>query len=103
MIKSPTGGPGTTLLLNCSAVHGSAPNKSTAPRPLLLPVYSSADSFPYTPSPIPSLHQGDIVRGKPARFASFDTRPVEMPPDWRFGYKPVWMHKKPGEQQKPSY
>jgi hypothetical protein len=103
MIKSPTGGPGTTLLLNCRAVHGSAPNKSTAPRPLLLPVYSSADSFPYTPSPIPSLHQGDIVRGKPARFASFDTRPVEMPPDWRFGYKPVWMHKKPGEQQKPSY
>jgi ectoine hydroxylase len=103
MIKSPTGGPGTTLLLNCRAVHGSAPNKSTAPRPLLLPVYSSADSFPYTPSPIPSPHQGDIVRGKPARFASFDTRPVEMPPDWRGGYKPVWMHKKPGEQQKVGY
>jgi hypothetical protein len=36
------------------------------------------------------------VRGKPARFASFDTRPVEMPPDWRFGYKPVWAHKRPG-------
>jgi ectoine hydroxylase-related dioxygenase (phytanoyl-CoA dioxygenase family) len=103
MIRSPTGGPGTTLLLNCRAVHGSAPNKALAPRPLLLPVYSSADSFPYTPSPIPSPHQGDIVRGKPARFASFDTRPVEMPPDWRGGYKPVWMHKKQGGQQKAGY
>jgi ectoine hydroxylase len=94
MIKSITGGPGTTLLLDCRAVHGSVPNNSTAARPLLLPVYSSADSFPYTPSPIPSPHQGDVVRGKAARFACFDTRPVEMPPDWRFGYKPVWQHKK---------
>jgi ectoine hydroxylase-related dioxygenase (phytanoyl-CoA dioxygenase family) len=92
-IRRITGGPGTTLLLNCRAVHGSAPNKGEAARPLLLPVYSSADSFPYTPSPIPSPHQGDIVRGRPAQFASFDTRPVEMPPDWRGGYKPVWAHK----------
>jgi ectoine hydroxylase-related dioxygenase (phytanoyl-CoA dioxygenase family) len=96
-IRRITGGPGTTLLLNCRAVHGSAPNKETAARPLLLPVYSSADSFPYTPSPIPSPHQGDIVRGQPARYASFDTRPVEMPPDWRGGYKPVWMHKNKDE------
>ncbi len=96
-IRRITGGPGTTLLLNCRAVHGSAPNKAEMARPLLLPVYSSADSFPYTPSPIPSPHQGDIVRGKPARFASFDTRPVEMPPDWRGGYKPVWMHKNKDE------
>jgi hypothetical protein len=94
-VRTITGAPGTTLLLNCRAVHGSAPNRASTARPLLLPVYSSADSFAYTPSPIPSPHQGDIVRGKPARFASFDTRPVEMPPDWRFGYKPVWAHKKP--------
>jgi ectoine hydroxylase len=95
MIRSITGGPGTTLLLNCRTVHGSVPNRSAAARPLLLPVYSSADSFPYTPSPIPSPHQGDVVRGHAARFASFDARPVEMPPDWRFGYKPVWAHNKP--------
>ena len=30
MIRRITGGPGTTLLLNCRAVHGSAPNKATA-------------------------------------------------------------------------
>jgi ectoine hydroxylase-related dioxygenase (phytanoyl-CoA dioxygenase family) len=94
MMRRLTGGPGTTLLLNCRAVHGSAPNRASAARPLLLPVYSSADSFAYTPSPIPSPHQGDIVRGKPARFASFDMRPVEMPPDWRGGYRPVWAHRK---------
>lgn len=99
-IRRITGGPGTTLLLNCRTVHGSVPNQSTEARPLLLPVYSSADSFAYTPSPIPSPHQGDVVRGAAARYASFDTRPVEMPPDWRFGYKPVWAHGKP---QKPGY
>jgi hypothetical protein len=38
------------------------------------------------------------VRGSPARYASIDPRPVEMPPDWRFGYKAVWQHKK-----KPAY
>ncbi|MEJ0070646.1 MAG: phytanoyl-CoA dioxygenase family protein [Pseudomonadota bacterium] len=84
-IDTPTGGPGTTLLLNCRTVHGSVPNRSVHPRPLLLPVYSSADSFAYTPSPITSPHQGDIVRGQSAQFASFDTRPCELPPDWRGG------------------
>jgi hypothetical protein len=102
MVRRLTGGPGTTLLLNCRAVHGSAPNKASTARPLLLPVYSSADSFAYTPSPIPSPHQGDIVRGKAAKFASFDTRPVEMPPDWRRGYKPVWAHKEGGAEPRKS-
>lgn len=90
MIARPTGGPGTTVVLNCRVIHGSAPNESSDPRPLLLPVFSSTDSFPYTPSPIKSPRQGDIVRGKPARYASFDTRPCELPPDWRAGYKTVW-------------
>lgn len=95
MVVRPVGGPGTTVLLNCRTIHGSSPNRSRDPRLLLLPVYSSADSFPYTPSPIPSVHQGDIVRGKAARYASFDTRSCELPPDWRFGYKSVWQHSKP--------
>lgn len=94
MVVKPVGGPGTTILLNCRTVHGSTPNRSADPRLLLLPVYSSADSFAYTPSPIRSAHQGDIVRGKPARYASFDTRPCEMPPDWRGGYRTVWQFKK---------
>ena len=78
------------LLLNCRTIHGSGVNQSGRARPLLLPVYSSADSFAYTANPIPSPRSGDIVRGKPARFASFDTRPCETPPDFRAGYTPPW-------------
>jgi ectoine hydroxylase-related dioxygenase (phytanoyl-CoA dioxygenase family) len=94
------GGAGTTVLLNCRTVHGSLPNRSTRPRPLLLPVYSSADSFAYTPSPITSPRMGDIVRGRPARFASFDTRPCELPPDFRGGYRPPWLAQRDEEQRK---
>jgi hypothetical protein len=50
---------------------------------LLLTVYSSADSLPYTSPSIASPHMGDIVRGRPTRFASFGTRPCEASPDWR--------------------
>ncbi|MFI4986312.1 MAG: phytanoyl-CoA dioxygenase family protein [Alphaproteobacteria bacterium] len=102
MIERPTGGPGTAVLLNCRTVHGSVPNRSPRPRPLLLPVYSSADSFAYTPSPITSPHQGDIVRGRPARFASFDLRPCELPPDWRAGYRTAWAYQKDEERRKAA-
>lgn len=88
-IERAVGGPGTTVLLNCRTIHGSEANQGDRPRPLLLPVYSSADSFSYTPSPILSPHLSDIVRGKPARFASFDPRPCELPPDFRGGYPPA--------------
>ncbi len=98
-IVTATGGPGTTVLLNCRTIHGSQENRSNHARPLLLPVYSSADSFAYTPSPIVSQHMGDIVRGKPARFASFDPRPCELPPDFRGGYTPPWMAQQKQEQR----
>lgn len=99
-IDAPTGGPGTVLLLNCRTVHGSAVNRSPRPRPLLLTVYSSADSFAYTPAPIGGSHLGDMVRGKPARYASFDTRPCELPPDWRGGYRQPWTYQKEEEERK---
>jgi ectoine hydroxylase len=96
MIEAPTGGPGTVVLLNCRVVHGSLVNRSPKARPLLL---SSADSFPYSPSPIPSSREGAIVRGKPATRASFDLRPVEMPPDFRFGYRGAWSEQKDEEKR----
>jgi ectoine hydroxylase len=98
-VERAIGGPGTTVLLNCRTVHGSVENRSDRARPLLLPVYSSADSFPYTPSPIVSPHLGDIVRGKPARAASFDPRPCELPPDFRAGYHPPWNAQRDEEQR----
>jgi len=97
IIDQATGGPGTTILLNCRTVHGSVPNRAARARPLLLPVYSSADSFAYTPSPITSPHQGDLVRGKRATVASFDPRPCELPPDWRGGYRTAWTYQKEEE------
>jgi len=97
------GGPGTAMLLNCRTVHGSMENRSTKARPLLLPVYSSADSFPYTANPIPSPHSGDIVRGRPARWASFDTRPCEVPPDFRAGYKAPWRRQRDEEARVAAY
>jgi ectoine hydroxylase len=99
LVATATGGPGTTLLLNCRTLHGSLPNQSDRARPLLLPVYSSADSFAYTPSPIVSPHMGDIVRGGPARFASFDQRVCELPPDFRAGYTPPWAAQRQEEQR----
>src|SRR3954462_4124284 len=97
IVDQAIGGPGTTILLNCRTVHGSAPNRAARARPLLLPVYSSADAFAYTPSPITSPRQGDIVRGRPATLASFDTRPCELPPDWRGGYRTAWTYQKEEE------
>jgi len=101
-IVTATGGPGTTVLLNCRTIHGSLENRSDRARPLLLPVYSSADSFAYTPSPIVSPHMGDIVRGRPARHACFDPRPCELPPDFRAGYIPPWMAQKTEEERAPA-
>jgi len=90
-LDAPTGPPGTAVLLNCRTIHGSVTNESHKDRPLLLAVYSSADSFSYTSPPIDSPQLGEIVRGKPARFANFDTRPCELPPDWlRTGYAGPW-------------
>ena len=49
--------------------------------------------FPTRRARSPARTRATSCAAQPARFASFDTRPVEMPPDWRGGYKPVWAHK----------
>ena len=98
MIDSPVGPAGTAVMLHCRTIHGSLVNDSGRDRPLLLVVYSSADSFSYTSPPIESPHLGEIVRGRPARYASFDPRPCELPPDWsRIGYDGPWRMQKDEE------
>ena len=100
MVDSPIGPPGTAVLLNCRTIHGSATNESDADRPLLLAVYSSADSFSYTASPIASPRLGEIIRGRPARYACFDPRPCELPPDWsRKGYPSPWQLQQDAENR----
>ncbi len=77
---------GSVTVHNCRTVHGSRPNLSDQGRPLLLNVYSAADAMTYSANPIPSPHEGAIVRGKKARWAHHDPRPCIIPPDWSGGY-----------------
>ena len=92
LAKEHTGPAGSVLLLNCRTIHSSRPNTSNRSRPMLLTVYSSADSMPYTSNPIPSPYSGTIVRGKQAAWASHDPRPCQLPPDWSKGYVGPWAH-----------
>lgn len=59
-----TGPAGAVCLMHTRLLHGSAPNRSSAPRTLLICVYSAADAVPCSPNPMPSRHEGEIVRGR---------------------------------------
>jgi len=89
------GGPaGSITVHNCRSVHGSPPNLSERPRPLLLCAYSAADAFPITNLTLGGKHAEEMVCGEPSRWATFDPRPVLMPPDWskKGGYKSIFAH-----------
>jgi ectoine hydroxylase-related dioxygenase (phytanoyl-CoA dioxygenase family) len=77
---------GSVTIHNCRTLHCSAKNESALGRPLLLNVYSAADSMPYTANPLPSSHAGEIVRGQAAHWSRHDPRPCPIPPDWSGGY-----------------
>lgn len=86
-----SGAAGSVMAIDCRVVHGSRPNHSALPRPLLLYVYSSADACPYTAAPTPTRHTGEIVRGKAPAHAHLDPRPCPLPPDWaRHGYRSIY-------------
>ena len=81
---------GSLTVHNCRLVHGSPPSAREQGRPLLLNAYYSADAFPFTPHPKPSIHARHIVRGKPALVAHLDGRPCPVPPDWSKGYTSIF-------------
>ena len=81
---------GSLTIHNCRTLHGSQPNLSEIPRPLLLNVYASADAFPYTHNPLRSKYDQRIVRGKAARWAHHDPRACQVPPDWSAGYTSIF-------------
>ena len=86
-LKGPAG---SVTVHNCRTVHGSLPNNSAHSRPLFLQSYSAADALTITPHPSYSRYNGEIVRGKPARWAEFDPRPCQLPPDWSKGYSSIF-------------
>jgi hypothetical protein len=88
------GGPaGSITVHNCRSIHGSPPNESPRPRPLLLCAYSCADAIPITNLTANGKYSETVVRGEAARWARFDPRPVLMPPDWsKVGHKSIFEH-----------
>ena len=84
---------GTITVHNCRSIHGSPPNMSPNPRPLLLCAYSRADALPITNLTQGGKHSEEFVAGGPAKWARFDPRPVLMPPDWsKIGQKSIFEH-----------
>jgi ectoine hydroxylase len=77
----PVGPAGTITVHNCRTVHGSAPNSSDRPRPLLLQTYAAADAIAYTDLVKQSPHGEQLIRGNPPRWARHDARPCLLPPD----------------------
>ena len=84
----PVGPAGTITVHNCRTVHGSAPNRSDRPRPLLLQTYAAADAFSYTDLVRQSPHGEEVIRGEAARWSRHDPRPCLMPPGGP--YRPIF-------------
>ena len=70
---------GAVCLMHTKLAHGSSANAGNKPRGLYICVYSAADAIPIARNPMPSTHEGEIVRGQPARFARLTGGTVELP------------------------
>ena len=56
---------GSACLMHTRLVHGSAPNLTEVPRTLAIFSYRSEDSRILHPNHIPSVNEGEVVRGAP--------------------------------------
>jgi ectoine hydroxylase-related dioxygenase (phytanoyl-CoA dioxygenase family) len=82
---------GTVVLLHCRVVHGSAASSSERLRPLLLNVYSAADTLPITPAPSPTKRTGVLVRGEEPLHVHMEPYPARLPPRWdQVGYRSIF-------------
>jgi hypothetical protein len=82
---------GTVVLIHCRVVHGSAVNYSSRFRPLLLNVYSAADTLPITPAPAPTTRTGVLVRGREPLYVHTEPYPARLPPRWdQVGYRSIF-------------
>jgi ectoine hydroxylase-related dioxygenase (phytanoyl-CoA dioxygenase family) len=55
---------GSVCLMHTKVGHSSGPNLGTRPRRLFIAVYSAEDAIPLSPNPLPSKHEGLLVRGE---------------------------------------
>ena len=84
------GSRGSVTVHNCRMVHGSMPNSSPRSRPLLLQTYAAADALTLTGLVAPFPLSNTMVRGRPAKWIEFDSRPCLIPPDWSKGYTSIF-------------
>lgn len=84
-LKGPAG---SVTVHNCCAIHGSLPNNSPRPRPLLLQTYAAGDSFPLQTVGTNGLgrHANTLVRGSRPAVMRIEGRDVPVAPDWSGGY-----------------
>jgi ectoine hydroxylase-related dioxygenase (phytanoyl-CoA dioxygenase family) len=70
---------GAVCLMHTKLAHGSTANRGDTARGLYICVYTAADAIALARNPMPSLHEGEIVRGKPARVARLMEAVIELP------------------------
>jgi ectoine hydroxylase len=76
---------GSVTVHNCCMVHGSLPNNSPRPRPLLLQTYSAIDSYPVAgigANGVTGRSGGLIVGGDATQMLEIDGRSMHGAPDW---------------------
>jgi ectoine hydroxylase len=76
---------GSVTVHNCCMVHGSLPNNSPRPRPLLLQTYSAIDSYPVAgigANGVTGRNGGLIVGGDATQMLEIDGRSMHGAPDW---------------------
>jgi ectoine hydroxylase-related dioxygenase (phytanoyl-CoA dioxygenase family) len=83
---------GDAIVLHPLTLHGSGPNQSQHNRPYLIHGISAADAISYTPMTWGNSHTGELIRGKPARFAHHEDMIIPLPPDWSQGYTSIFEH-----------
>ena len=76
---------GSVTIHNCALVHGSSPNHSPRPRPLLLQTYSAGDSYPIAglgANGATGRNGGILIGGPSTQTINVDGRPMHGAPDW---------------------
>ncbi len=80
-----TGCAGSVTVHNCCMIHGSVPNDSTKPRPLLLQTYSRADSYPIAhigANGVTGALSGAVIGGTSQQCVTIEGRQILGAPDW---------------------
>ena len=76
----PIHGPaGSACLMHTRLLHGSAPNTSDRPRTLFISEYRAEDSKPLQVNHLPSVYEGEVVRGERTNRVRCSTYEMEFP------------------------